>query len=333
MVNNFDLQSVPDRMRAAAIDSFGGVDELKIQTLPVPSPAPDEVLIKVDTAGVGVWDIPDRDGTLAKMRDSEPSFPYILGRDAAGTIVQTGAEVNQFQEGDKVYAFGPPDPEANLNAEYATANVKNVAPIPESLNFREAGVLPTDGVTALCGLDQALKLKPGETLLVFGASGGIGHLAVQLAKRLGAEVFAIASGQDGVSLAQDLGADGAVDGYSDNAIEQASQFASNWFDAALMTAGGETANKALTTIREGGRAVYPNGVTPEPEAPSYVDMRSYNGEASPDTFRKLNELIDAEPFTVHIDHVFPLEEIKAAHRMLDEHFLGRIALDVNGKQA
>src|SRR5699024_7204106 len=267
MTDNSNHRAVPDTMAAIAIDRFGGADELKVQTLPVPKPGPDEVLIKVHTAGVGVWDPPDREGALAKMRDTKPSFPYILGRDGAGTIASVGERVTQLQEGDRVDAYGPSDPQANLYAQYATANIKNVAPVPESLGFREAGVLPTDGVTALCGLERALNLQAGETLLVFGASGGLGHLADQLATRMGVQVSVIASGEDGVALAQKLGADAAVDGHKDEMITVAQAAAPDGFDAALLCAGGETADRALALVREGGRAAYPHGVTPEPKGP------------------------------------------------------------------
>lgn len=316
-------------MKTIAIDNFGGIDKLKPQTLPIPEPDPDEVLIRIDTAGVGVWDPPDREGTLAKMRDSEPSFPYILGRDGAGIIVATGDQVDHLKEGDRVYTFGPPDPEANLYAEYATAKAKNVAPMPDGLSLEEAGALPTDAVTAFCGLDRVLDLQSGETILIVGASGGLGHFAIQLAKRMGANVFAIASGQDGVEFVQKLGANAAVDGKNREIAEATHNFIPDGFDAALVTIGGEIANQVLTAMRDGGRVAYPNGVNPIPEVPTGVELQAFNGEASPEIFAKLNRLIDSGPFTVHIDRMFPLDQAADAHRALDEHYLGRIALKVD----
>jgi NADPH:quinone reductase-like Zn-dependent oxidoreductase len=319
--------SIPEKMKAIAIDEFGGIDELKLQTLPVPEPGPDEVLIQVDTAGVGVWDPPDREGKLQKMRDTEARFPYILGRDGAGTIVDVGSNVSDFQPGDRVYAFGPPNPEANLYAEYATEKAEDVALIPENLSMEEAGALATDAVTALCGLNQ-LKLEEGEKLLILGASGGLGHLAIQLAKRKGANVFAVASGSDGVALAKDLGADVAIDGREGNIQQEVQAFAPDGVYAALLTVGGGAANQALAALRDGGRAAYPHGVSPEPEARAGVDVYAFDGEASAQTFEELNRLIQSGPFTVHIDQMFPLKDAAKAHRLLNEHFLGRIALKV-----
>ena len=164
--------------------------------------------------------------------------------------------------------------------------------------------------------------------MIFGASGGIGHLAVQLAKRLGARVFAVASGEDGVSFVKRLGADAAVDGRSDNVLDVAREFAPDGIDAALVTAGGEATDRALSAIRPDGRVAYPNGVMPEPKAPARVSIEAYDGEGGRDAIDRLNQLIDAGPFEVHVHRVFPLEEAAAAQAALEEHHLGKIALRV-----
>jgi NADPH:quinone reductase len=171
-------------------------------------------------------------------------------------------------------------------------------------------------------------LRPDESVLIFGASGGIGHLAVQLAKRMGASVFAVASGEDGVRLAKQLGADAAVDGRSDNVLEVAQEFASEGIDSALVTAGGEATDRALSAIRAGGRVTYPNGVEPPPTARAGVSVEAYDGEGGRETIDKLNRLIEAGPFEVHVDRIFPLEQAAAAQAALEEHHLGKIALKV-----
>jgi NADPH:quinone reductase len=165
-------------------------------------------------------------------------------------------------------------------------------------------------------------------VMIFGASGGIGHLAVQLARRLGARVFAVASGEDGVSFVQRLGADAAVDGHSDKVLDVAREFAPDGIDAALVTAGGEATNRALSAIRPDGRVAYPNGVMPEPKAPAGVRIEAYDGEGGREPIRRLNQLIEAGPFEVHVDRTFPLEQAAAAQAALAEHHLGKIALRV-----
>ena len=131
-------------------------------------------------------------------------FPYVLGTDGAGTVVKVGEKVNGFKEGDRVYAAVLANPKGGFYAEFAAVKADNVAHVPGKLTTEQAGVMLCDALTGLRGLDDVLGLKTGETLLIFGAGGGIGHLAVQLAKRMGARVLAVASGADGVELARRL---------------------------------------------------------------------------------------------------------------------------------
>lgn len=181
-------------MQAAAIDRFGGTDELKLQTLPVPEVGPDEVLIRVESVGVGVWDPWEREGRFQalfrELHGSEPTFPYVIGFDGAGTVAAVGEAVTGYEDGDRVYADRHLNPKGGFYAQYAVVNVDYVHPIPRGLTVEQAGAMPVDAITALLGLDDTLGLTEGESVLIFGAGGGLGHLAVQLAKRMGARVFA-----------------------------------------------------------------------------------------------------------------------------------------------
>jgi NADPH:quinone reductase-like Zn-dependent oxidoreductase len=143
---------------------------------------------------------------------------------------------------------------------------------------------------------------------------------------MGARVFAVASGDDGVALAERLGADAVVEGHRGDLAAAARAFAPDGLDAALLTAGGKAAERALELLRDGGRAAYPNGVEPEPKARPGITVKSYDGTPSPDLLKKLNRLIDAGPFEVHVARTFPLDQAAEAHRALDEHFLGKLAL-------
>ena len=236
-------QAKEKTMRAIALDRFGGPETLKVQTVPTPEAGADEILIHVESAGVGAWDPFEREGGFVEVLGQTPTFPYVLGTDGAGTVAAAGEEVKELKEGDRVYAAELGNPKGGFYAEYAVVKANNAALIPSGLSMDQAAVLPSDGFTALRGLEDVLRLQPDESVMIFGASGGIGHLAVQLAKRLGARVFAVASGEDGVSFVKRLGADAAVDGRSDNVLDVALEFAPDGIDAALVTAGGEaTAN-------------------------------------------------------------------------------------------
>jgi NADPH:quinone reductase-like Zn-dependent oxidoreductase len=259
---------------------------------------------------------------------TKPTFPYVLGTDGAGTIAAVGQDVKRFKEGDRVYAGELANPKGGFYAQYVAVKADNVSLIPGQLTIEQAAVLPTDGLTALTGLEKVLDLKSGESLMVYGASGGIGHLALQLAKRIGADVFAIASGDDGVRLAKKLGADHAVDGRGDDVLKAAKEFAPNGIDAALVTAGGNRTDRALSAIRKDGRIAYPHGVMPEPTAPEGVEIEAYDGEFSSAFVERLNALIDSGPFEVQVDRTFRLEEAGKAHNALAEHHLGKLALRI-----
>src|SRR6266404_2429010 len=313
-------------MRAAALDRFGGVETIQMKTLPIPEPGPDEVLLRVESAGVGVWDPYEREGEFAKMFGTKPRFPYVLGSDGAGTVAAVGEQVRNFKEGDRAYALGLANPKGGFYAEYAVVKADNVSPIPKKLTVDQAGAMPSDALTALRGLDEILGLKRGESLLVFGAGGGIGHLAVQLAKRMGARVLAVASGEDGVALAKRLGADAVVNGRKDDVAAAARAFAPAGLDAALVTAGGETTDRALAALRAGGRVAYPHGVAPEPKVRPGVRISTYDVSIDRGAIAKLNRLIEAGPFEVHVARTFPLDQAAGAHRALAEHYLGKLAL-------
>ena len=319
-------QTTPTSMQAAAIDRFGGIETIQLQTLPVPDIGPDEVLIRVEVAGVGVWDAFEREGGFAQMFGIEPKFPYVLGSDGAGTIAAVGEQVERFKEGDRVYALALVNAKGGFYAQFVALKADNVSPIPKELPIEQAGAMPSDALIALQGLDDVLGLKQGESLMIFGASGGIGHLAVQLAKRMSARVLAVASGNDGVALVRRLGADFVLDGHKGDVVAAASEFAPDGFDIALVTAGGEVANQALATVRDGGRVAYPNGVMPLPKARSELRLQSYDVMPNAQLFKKLNQLIESGPFEVHVARIFSLEQAAEAHRALDQHYLGKLAL-------
>jgi NADPH:quinone reductase len=322
-----------DEMRAVAIDHFCSPETLSVRTVPVPQPGPDQILVRVESAGIGVWDIAECEGMIAKMQGIKPDFPWVLGSEGAGRVVAVGDQVTKFRSGDSVYGLNwGTNPKRGFFAEYTALDAAWASPIPSSLTTEQAGALMIDGATGLRGLDEILGLKQGEKLMVFGASGGIGHLAVQLATRMGAHVFAIASGEYGVALARRLGAEAAVEGHHGDMVASAREFAPEGFDAALFTAGGDAADRALTTMRDGGRAATPGGPHSALKVPSTVRLLIYNDSEywkkglDLGLIGRLNELVDAGPFEVHLGKTFPLDQVADAHQTLGSHYLGRLAL-------
>jgi len=316
-------------MRAVAIDEFGGIEKMKPRELPVPEVATDEILIHVGAAGVGVWDPFEREGGFAKEFGVQPHFPLVLGWDGAGTVEEAGAQVQNIKPGDRVYGINYLGPKGGFYAEYTVIKADNAAMIPPALSTRDAGGLATDGVTALEGLEQELQLEAGASILILGASGGIGHLAVQLAKRMKARVLAVASGPDGVEFVKHLGADEVIDGHREDILKAAHEFAPEGLDAALLMVGGKAAEQAIAALREGGRAAYPNGVPDAPRTRDDGKVVSYSGIPSPQAFARLNELIDGGPFEVHVARTFKLEDAAVAQQALGDHYLGKLVLVPN----
>jgi NADPH:quinone reductase len=272
-------ETIPTTMESAALDAFGGIEKLTLHTLPVPHVGPADVLIRVEAAGVGSWDAVEREGQYDGAFGFESTFPYVLGWDGAGTVAAVGEHVTRFAAGDRVYAASTPLPRGGFYAEYAVVEEEYVAHAPARLPVEQAAAMPWDAMTALSGLDE-LHLVPGATLMVFGASGGIGHMAVQFAKRMDLRVLAVASGEDGMALAQRLGADAVVNGRRDDVVAAARDFAPEGLHAALVTVGGEVVEQALTSLRDGARVACPHGVMPEPRVPHGRHLALYNGDRS-----------------------------------------------------
>jgi len=315
--------SIPDTMKAAAIDRFGGPEVIHTRSLPVPKPRAHDVLIQLDTAGIGVWDPYVREGEIPT---AARRFPRVIGNDGAGTVVAVGDRVTRFRVGERVYAYSM---DGGFYAEYVAVHEDNVAPVPPGMKLAEAGALGADGVTALRGLEDELQLEPGQTLMIFGASGGIGHLAVQLAKRIGADVLAVASGADGVALVRRLGADHAIDGHREDAAAAARDFAPDGLDAALVLTSSRGLPEALAAVKQGGRVAYPNGVEPEPRVPDGIESHAYDGTPDLDAFNRLNRLIGSARFHVELGRVYRLEDAAVAHREIDKHHLGKLAFRVH----
>lgn len=316
-------------MKAAVIHKFGGPEELAIREVPVPGIDEEEVLIKVAYAGIGQWDMFEREGGYDEMLGLRSAFPYILGSEGSGVVWAKGKKVKHLEVGDEVYATGFLNPKGGFYAEFVAVHSQYAVKLPESITMPEAGVISGVGLTALRGLEDVLRLKEGESIMILGASGGIGHVAVQLARHMGARVFAIASGDDGVAMLRTLGVDAVVDGRKEDALSAARKFAPAGFGAALLTAGGELANSLVRCVRPGGRIAYPNGIHPIPAASPAIRLTGYNGEPEPEIIMRLHHWIRSGKVKVHIDQVFLLEDADKAHWALHHHYVGKLCLKIN----
>jgi NADPH:quinone reductase len=318
---------LPETMKAAAIDRAGGPEVITLHTLPVPKPEADEVVIAVDTAGVASWDVYLRTQPQAIKHSA---FPLVLGTDGAGTVAAVGEKVKRFKVGDQVYAYSWDNPHGGFYAEYVAVPAERVGRVPQGLTLRQAGAIATTGLTAIQGIDDALHLKAGDTLIIHGASGGVGSLALQFAKLRGVRVLATASGEDGLAFVKGLGADAVVDGRKGDILAAARAFAPAGVDAVLAFAGGDSLERCVEALRPGGRVAYPYGVRPDPKArDDTAAVIRYNAIPGPEEFERLNRAIEAVKLKVAIEAEFPLAQAdKAQARVEAGHILGKIVLRI-----
>jgi NADPH2:quinone reductase len=315
--------AIPAEMDAAGIDAFGPASALTLHTVPVPRPGPREVLIAVQAAGVGSWDAKIRDGSWA---EGDIRFPLILGTDGAGAIVELGERVRRWNVGDRVWAYAYDSPKGGFYAEYVAVDIDNIGKLPSSLTMLEGGAAAVTGITALQGIDDHLAVRKGETVLIFGASGAVGTLAVQFAARYRrARVIAIAS--KAKTLLEKLGAEAVIDGRRPNAIARVKEAAPGGIDAILALAASPVLNASIDLVVRGGRVAYPNGVEPEPRERKRIRVKGYDADVSPTAFTKLGRAADAAKLVVPIAATYPLGRASKAHERVERgHVVGRIVL-------
>lgn len=235
-------------MKAGVIEHFGEPNIFKLVDLPKPKVIPGHVSIEVAATCVNPVDCKIRQGVVKNIA---PEFPAVLHGDVAGIVEAVGEGVSAFQPGDEVYACaGGVKGLGGAIAEFMLADGALVAKKPKSLSMSEAAALPLVSITAWEGLIDRAKIQPGQTVLIYGATGGVGHIAVQLAKWAGAKVFATVSSEEKIAIARQLGADVVID-YRKQSVEEyvREHTRDKGFDIVFDTVGNDhlqTAFKAAT---------------------------------------------------------------------------------------
>ena len=319
--------AVPGTMQAVALDAPGGVEVMTLRTLPVPTVDAKDVLVEVHSAGVAVWDLQIRN----TMQWVKLRFPYVLGSDGSGIVVAVGSGVTRFKAGDAVYGYCWDNPKGGFYAEYVSAPSDCFAKLPKGVPLDAAGALGASGLTALSGVDRALGLKRGDTVLIHGASGAVGTLAVQFAKLRGARVLATASGDEGVALVRRLGADVVIDGRKADILAEARKFAPKGADAVLALAGGDALEKCIDGLRPGGKVAYPNGVEPVPKPREGLAIIPFDALADDRVaqWQQFNQAVEAKRFEVPVAATFSLSDAAAAHKRVEAgRVLGKVVIKI-----
>ncbi|MEB3214333.1 MAG: zinc-dependent alcohol dehydrogenase family protein [Leptolyngbyaceae bacterium] len=241
-------------MKAWAIESFGEPSVFHSVELPTPEVIPGHVLIRVAATSVNPVDVKIRSGAVAEIA---PAFPAVLHGDVAGVIEAVGDGVDQFSIGDEVYACaGGVLGTGGALADYMLADADCVAHKPASISMREAAALPLVSITAWEGLVDRAQVQSGNTVLVYGATGGVGHIAVQLAKWAGAKVYALVSSDEKAAIARQLGADVTIN-YRQTPVEElvAEYTDGQGFDIVFDAVGNDNLQNAFMAARLNGRVV------------------------------------------------------------------------------
>jgi len=321
-------------MKAVLIEKYGGVEVLEMkENIAVPSVKKEQVLVEVYAVSINPVDWKIREGCLQSMMPI--TFPATIGGDFAGKVKEVGEDVADISAGDDVYGSAIVlNGGSGAFAEYAVVNTGNIAAKPTSVDFVKAAALPLTGSSAIQALEDHMKLQAGSAfakasadkkkVLIHGGAGGIGTIAIQLAKTIGAYVATTVSTDD-KEYVMALGADEVID-YKQQKFEEMLKD----FDAVYDTVGGETTDKSFKVLKKGGIIVSMLG-QPNPELAKQYEVTAIGQGTQTNTqhLRRLAELIDSGKITVHVEKVFPFAQVKEAFTYQEtSHPRGKVVLTI-----
>lgn len=306
-------------MRAIRVHRYGESDVLQLETVAPPEPQPNEVLIRVQAAGVNPFDWKIRSGMVKEVLPMP--LPYTPGMDVAGIVEAVGTDVKAFQVGQSVYG----ELKMGAYAEFATASPDTIALKPRTLDFVQAASVPMVSMTAYQALFNHGDLKPGQTVLIHAASGGVGMFAVQFAKWRGAYVIGTASAAN-ADFVRSLGANQVID-YRATPFEQVAQNV----DVVLDTLGGDTQTRSYAVLKPGGILISTSAPPDTQEAQRRgVRAKMISTEASASLLEQIASLIDSGQVKTDIAQTFPLSQARQAQELSQKgHVRGKIVLQMS----
>jgi NADPH:quinone reductase-like Zn-dependent oxidoreductase len=296
--------------RAVRISWFGGPDVLMVDPVSIPQPQDDEVLVRVAAASVNPVDYKIRSGKYPLVKEDD--LPVVLGRDLAGTIEAVGTRAHyMLSKGEPVFAFIGFD--RGSQSDYVVVKAVELVAAPKSIDLVHAAAIPLAAMTAWQGLFDHGELQPGQRVLIHGGAGGVGHMAVQLAKAKGATVFATC-GPDDLDFVRSLGADRAVD-YKGERFEDVA----TGIDLVLDLVAGETQDRSWAVLKPGGKLVCTLSEPDAAQAAEHGARFAPRWWAQPNAVQlgEVAAMVDDGRLRVEIARTFPLEEAAAAHALLE----------------
>jgi NADPH:quinone reductase-like Zn-dependent oxidoreductase len=312
-------------MKVIQIHQYGKPEVLTLEQMPRPAPGPGELLVRVRAAGVNPVDWKTRAGRGVSGRYGTDAFPLILGWDISGTVEKLGMGVSGFEVGDAVYGM-PRFPQiAAAYAEYVTAPASELAHKPQSIDHVHAAALPLVSLTAWQALFEATELENGQRILIHAAAGGVGHIAVQLAKWKNAFVIGTASARNGDFLAE-IGVDQFVDYQTDRFEDVITDV-----DVVLDTVSGDVQERSWSVLKPGGTLVSILGQPSNETAVQFgVQATSILVQPSGTQLVKIRELVDGGRLKPYVEAVYPLAEVAQAHVDVQKgHTRGKVVLRID----
>lgn len=315
-------------MKAVAIDQFGGVEVLRVRELPTPTYHENEVLVKIQYAGVNPVDWKIREGYLESALPHH--FPLILGWDASGTIEAMGSDVKGFHIGEAVYAYcRKPTVQEGAYAEYIVLDAAAVAPKPKEASFAEAASVPLAALTAWQAIHDFSHTKPGQTVLIHAGSGGVGSFAIQFAKLAGAKVITTCSGAN-TDYVKSLGADQVIDYTKEKFAEAVKKLHPEGVDLVFDTVGGKTLDESLPIVKKGGTLVtIVERLDAEKGKPYGIKTGFVFVRPDGHELREIGKLIDDKKVKIPALKEMPLEEAAKAQELSKAaHTRGKMVLKI-----
>jgi NADPH:quinone reductase-like Zn-dependent oxidoreductase len=304
-------------MKAIVINSYGNENVVEHVDVERPEPKANEMLIKVLAAGVNPVDWKIRNGLGERLG---LKLPISLGGEIAGTIEKTGADIQEFKSGDAVYGIVP----SGGFAEYVIAKKEEVAAKPKTLDFENAAAIPLGALSAWQAMFNLANLTRGQRIFITSASGGVGSLAVQLAKEKGAYVIGMASGHN-EEFVRGLGADEFVD-YTKRNFEEVVKDVDVVFD----TVGGDTFDRAFQTLKKGGVMVTAVQFPSEEKSREFgITAARVFCKPNAGQLAAISELVDLGKLKAHVSTILPLAEVKKALQLSESgRTRGKIVLQI-----
>lgn len=300
-------------MKASYFEEFGALDQIKTGTLERPEPGEGEVLVRVKAAGVNPVDAAIAKGMLQQAVPAK--FPAIPGWDLAGVVEERGHAARRFDEGDEVYAYARrPTVQHGTFAEYVALPECYLARRPQTITMTEAGGIPLVGLTAYQALFQAGDLSEGDTLLILGASGGVGTLAIQLAKTAGATVIGVA-GKRNQAYMKELGADETIDYAAGNVGEAVRAAVREDIDFIFHCSRGDSLDQSIDTLKSGGQLV--SITNSQPGVRDDIRFEYVFVEPNARQLKHLQELVDENSIKIPVSKTFGLEDTGKAIREIE----------------